>query len=174
MCTTLKVFAKGKWLTYRLPKGAQTFDHAWNTEWMRIRDAQTERFLMDLHGIFYELPVQIYDGRILPIRPISNHLRIVPDFCYWRRLFVLGGDQTDRSFGQPQMGLWFGQVDDLWKMGKPAGYWYDFYGSFHPFVGFYPTSYFCLPRISKSKLSTSLSRFIGSVCLPCNTSCRST
>ncbi len=118
----LKVFAKGKWLTYRLPKGAQTFDHAWNTEWMRIRDAQTERFLMDLHGIFYELPAQIYDGKILPIRPISNHLRIVPDFCYWRGLFVMGGDQTDNSYGQPQTGLWFGQVDDLWKMGKPAGW----------------------------------------------------
>lgn len=118
----LKVFAAGKWQTYRLPKGAQTFDHAWNTEWMRIRDAQTERFLMDLHGIFYELPVQIYDGRILPIRPISSHLRIVPDFCYWRGLFVMGGDQTDRSFGQPQSGLWFGQIDDLWKMGKPAGW----------------------------------------------------
>ena len=123
----LKVFAAGKWSTWRLPKGAQTFDHAYNTEWMRIRDAQTERFLMDLHGIFYELPAQIYGGRILPIRPISNHLRIVPDFCYWRGLFVLGGDQTDRSLGQPQTGLWFGQIDDLWKMGKPAGWggvWY--------------------------------------------------
>jgi hypothetical protein len=123
----LKVFAKGKWLTYRLPKGAQTFDHAYNTEWMRIRDAQTERFLMDLHGIFYELPIQVYGGVILPIRPISNHLRIVPDFCYWRGMFVMGGDQTDRSLGQPQTGLWFGQVDDLWKMGKPAGWgsvWY--------------------------------------------------
>jgi len=118
----LKVFAKGKWLTYRLPKGAQTFDHAYNTEWMRIRDAQTERFLMDLHGIFYELPIQVYGKTILPIRPISNHLRIVPDFCYWRGLFVMGGDQTDRSLGQPQTGLWFGQVDDLWKMGKPAGW----------------------------------------------------
>jgi hypothetical protein len=118
----LKVFAAGKWSTYRLPKGAQTFDHAYNTEWMRIRDAQTERFLMDLHGIFYELPAQIYGGRILPIRPISNHLRIVPDFCYWRGLFVMGGDQTDRSLGQPQTGLWFGQIDDLWKMGKPAGW----------------------------------------------------
>lgn len=118
----LKVFAAGKWTTWRLPKGAQTFDHAYNTEWMRIRDAQTERFLMDLHGIFYELPAQIYGGRILPIRPISNHLRIVPDFCYWRGMFVMGGDQTDRSLGQPQTGLWFGQVDDLWKMGKPAGW----------------------------------------------------
>lgn len=118
----LKVYAKGRWLTYRLPKAAQTFDHAWNTEWMRIRDAQTERLLMDLHGLFYELPVQIYDGRILPIRPISAHLRMVPDFCYWRGLFVMGGDQTDRSYGQPQTGLWFGQIDDLWQMGKPAGW----------------------------------------------------
>ncbi|MFN0121111.1 MAG: hypothetical protein ACKV2V_11490 [Blastocatellia bacterium] len=118
----LKVFAAGKWSTWRLPKGAQTFDHAYNTEWMRIRDAQTERFLMDLHGIFYELPAQIYGGRILPIRPISTHLRIVPDFCYWRGMFVMGGDQTDRSLGQPQTGLWFGQIDDLWKMGKPAGW----------------------------------------------------
>jgi hypothetical protein len=124
----LKVFAAGKWSTWRLPKGAQTFDHAYNTEWMRIRDAQTERFLMDLHGIFYELPAQIYGGRILPIRPISAHLRIVPDFCYWRGLFVMGGDQTDRSLGQPQTGLWFGNIDDLWKMGKPAGWggvWYQ-------------------------------------------------
>lgn len=123
----LKVFAAGKWSTWRLPKGAQTFDHAYNTEWMRIRDAQTERFLMDLHGIFYELPIQVYSGKILPIRPISTHLRIVPDFCYWRGLFVMGGDQTDRSLGQPQTGLWFGQIDDLWKMGKPAGWggvWY--------------------------------------------------
>ncbi len=118
----LKVRAKGKWLTYRLPKGAQTYDHAYYTEWMRIRDAQTERFLMDVHGIFYELPNQIFDGRILPIRPIASHLRIVPDFCYWRGLFVMGGDQTDRSLGQPQSGLWFGAVDDLWKMGKPAGW----------------------------------------------------
>jgi hypothetical protein len=118
----LKVFAGDKWLTYRLPKGAQTFDHAWNTEWMRIREAQTERYLMDAHGIFYELPAQIYDGKILPIRPIASHLRLIPDYCYWRGLFVLAGDQTDRSYGQPQSGLWFGQVDDLWKMGKPAGW----------------------------------------------------
>jgi hypothetical protein len=68
----LKVFAGDKWLTSRLPKEAQTFDHAWNTEWMRIRDAQTERYLIDVHGIFYELPAQIYDGKILPIRPISS------------------------------------------------------------------------------------------------------
>lgn len=30
-----------KWQRYRLPKGSHSFDHAWNTEWMRIREAQS-------------------------------------------------------------------------------------------------------------------------------------
>lgn len=94
---------------------------------MRIRDAQTERFLMDVHGLFYELPAQLYDGKLLPLRPISSHLRMVTDFCYWRGLFVLAGDQTDRSWGQPQSGLWFGQIDDLWRMGKPKGWGGDWH-----------------------------------------------
>ncbi|MBD0258719.1 MAG: hypothetical protein ICV83_23630 [Cytophagales bacterium] len=124
----LKFFHKGTWKTYRLPKASYAYDHAWNTEWMRIREAQTERYLMDVHGIFYEMPTITYGGNIMAIRPIANHLRMVPDFCYWRGLFVMAGDQADWSTGQPQSGLWFGQVDDLWKMGKPAGWggpWYE-------------------------------------------------
>ncbi|WP_206513073.1 hypothetical protein [Larkinella soli] len=118
----LKFFHKGTWKTYRLPKASYAYDHAWNTEWMRIRDAQTERYLMDVHGIFYELPTITYGGNILAIRPISSHLRMVPDFCYWRGLLVLAGDQVDGSTGQPQSGLWFGNVDELWQMGKPKGW----------------------------------------------------
>jgi hypothetical protein len=118
----LKVFRNGAWSTYRLPKGGQTFDHAWNTEWMRIREVQTERFLMDLHGLFYELPSLSYDGRVWGILPVARHLRMVPDFCSWRGLLVLGGDQTDRSVGQPQSGLWFGHQDELWGWGKPQGW----------------------------------------------------
>ena len=118
----LKVFLKGAWRTYRLPKGGQTFDHAWNTEWMRIREAQTERFLMDLHGLFYELPSIAYEGQVWGILPIARHLRMVPDFTSYRGLLVLGGDQTDRSLGQPQSGLWFGHFDELWQWGKPQGW----------------------------------------------------
>jgi hypothetical protein len=118
----LKVFTKGAWRTYRLPKGGQTFDHAWNTEWMRIREAQTERFLMDLHGIFYELPSLSYEGHVWGIVPIARHLRLVPDFCTWRGLLVLAGDQTDRSLGQPQSGLWTGHLDELWDWGTPQGW----------------------------------------------------
>ncbi len=118
----LRVLHEGKWTRYLLPKASHAFDHTWNTEWMRIREAQTERYLMDVHGMFYELPPMIYDGHLWGIRPISTHLRIVPDFCYWRGLFVMAGDQTDNAVGQPQSGFWFGNIDDLWQMGKPKGW----------------------------------------------------
>lgn len=118
----LRFCYKGTWKVYRLPKASFAFDHAWNTEWMRIREAQTERYLMDVHGIFYEMPTIAYGGNILAIRPVSNHLRIVPDFCYWQGMLVLAGDQTDQSSGQPQSNLWFGNVDELWQMGKPKGW----------------------------------------------------
>jgi hypothetical protein len=118
----LRVLHEGKWSRYLLPKASHSFDHTWNTEWMRIREAQTERYLMDAHGMFYELPPLIYEGKLWGIRPISTHLRIVPDFCYWRGLFVMAGDQTDNAVGQPQSGFWFGNIDDLWSMGKPKGW----------------------------------------------------
>jgi hypothetical protein len=118
----LRVLHGGTWSRYLLPKGSHSFDHTWNTEWMRIREAQTERYLMDVHGMFYDLPAIVYEGRIWGVRPICTHLRIVPDFCFWRGLFVMAGDQTDRAVGQPQSGLWFGNVDDLWRMGKPGGW----------------------------------------------------
>lgn len=111
-----------KWQKYRLPKGSHSFDHAWNTEWMRIREAQSERFIMDAFGIFYELPMMTYGGFVWGIKPISYHLRIVPDFCFWRGLFVMAGDQTDHGVGQPQTGLLFQNLDDLWNYGKPTGW----------------------------------------------------
>ena len=117
-----------EWKRYRLPKGSHSFDHAWNTEWMRIREVQTERFIMDVFGIFYELPMMTYGGLVWGIKPIAYHLRIVPDFCFWRGLFVMGGDQTDHGVGQPQSGLLFQNIDDLWNYGKPTGWgavWQD-------------------------------------------------
>jgi hypothetical protein len=122
LSVVLRVLHDGRWTRYRLPRGSHSFDHTWNTEWMRIREAQTERYLMDAFGIFYELPPMVYGGRVWGIRPIASHLRIVPDFCFWRGLFVMAGDQADNASGQPQSGLWFGNVDDLWRLGKPAGW----------------------------------------------------
>jgi hypothetical protein len=124
----LRVLHRGEWSRYRLPFGSHSWDHTWNTEWMRIREVQTERYLMDAFGIFYDLPALVYDGKVWGIKPVSSHLRIVPDFCYWRGLLVLAGDQTDNAVGQPQSGMWFGNIDELWNKGKPAGWggvWWD-------------------------------------------------
>lgn len=122
------------WKVYRLPKSTHTQDHAFTTEWPRIREVESERLLMDASGMFYELPSLTYGGAVWGIRPISSHLRIVGDFCSWNGLLVLAGDQTtpiaDQNpvAGQPQAGLWFGKTDDLWSFGKPQGWggpWWD-------------------------------------------------
>jgi hypothetical protein len=118
----LRVLYKGEWTRYRLPVGSQSWLHTWNTEWMRIRQASTERYLMDAFGIFYELPNLVYGGKLWGIKPISSHQRIVPDFVHYNGYFVMASDQTDRAVGQPQSGLYWGNVDDLWSYGKPSGF----------------------------------------------------
>ncbi len=127
----LKVFtnADKMWRTYRLPKASHTHDHKWQTEWPRIRETEHERFLMDLHGMFYELSPWAYNNRVWGIRPISTHLWVHGDFCTWRGLLVLGADNASPSgaghnllCAEPQSGLWFGKIDDLWNFGKPKGW----------------------------------------------------
>jgi hypothetical protein len=59
---------------------------------------------------------------------VCQHLRIIPDYCAFRGLLALGGNQTTPNAdnnalgGQPQSGLWFGKTDDLWNWGKPQGW----------------------------------------------------
>lgn len=118
----------GRWQRYRLPKGSHAFDHAWQTEWMRIREVETEHFLMDIVGQFYELQPMVFENVVRGVKPICNHLRIIPDYCSFRGLLALGGNTTtpnqDNNIvaGQPQSGIWFGKTDDLWSWGKPQGW----------------------------------------------------
>lgn len=124
----LRVFTHGTWSKYRLPKGTQAMDHMWFTEWPRIREVETERLLMNFHGLFYEVSHTAYGGNVWGIRPISSHLRMIPDFCSWRGMLVLAGNQvtpirdSNLLAGEPQSNLWFGKTDDLWQFGKPAGW----------------------------------------------------
>jgi hypothetical protein len=118
----------GQWQFYRLPKGSHAFAHAWQTEWMRIREVETEHYLMDIQGTFFELQPMAFEGRIWGVKPICQHLRIIPDYCAFRGLLALGGNQTTPNNdnnplgGQPQSGIWFGKTDDLWSWGKPQGW----------------------------------------------------
>ncbi len=126
----MKVFtaANEEWTTYRLPKASHCFDHKWQTEWPRIRETEHERFLMDHHGLFYELSPWAYGNRIWGVRPISTHLWVLGDFCSYRGMLVMGADNASPSSGaspttaEPQSGIWMGKTDDLWQFGKPAGW----------------------------------------------------
>lgn len=126
----LKVYthADQTWRTYRLPKASHCFDQKWQTEWPRIRSVEHERFLMDHHGMFYELSPFAYNNRVWGLRPISTHLWVHGDFCSWKGLLVIGSDNASHESGanyqcaEPQSGIWFGKTDDLWKHGKPKGW----------------------------------------------------
>lgn len=116
------------WRRYRLPKASHTFDHMWQTEWPRIRQTEHERFLMDHHGMFYELSPWAYGNKVWGIRPISTHLWVMADFCSYRGMLVLGPDNaspasgSNHLTGEPQSGIWLGKTDDLWQFGKPSGW----------------------------------------------------
>lgn len=117
------------WKLHRLPKSTHTQDHAWTTEWPRIREVESERFLMDAGGMFYELPAMTYADAVWGVVPVCRHLRIIGDFCSWNGMLVMAGDQTtpisdsNPFAGQPQANLWLGKTDDLWHFGgQPSGW----------------------------------------------------
>ena len=126
----LKVFtaADATWRTYRLPKASHCFDHWWSTEWPRIRQTEHERYLMDCHGMFYELCPWAFGNAIWGVKPISQHLWVLGDFCIFRGMLVLGPDNASAIGKQnplcadPQSALWFGKTEDLWQFGKPQGW----------------------------------------------------
>ena len=116
---------------YRLPKGDSAFDKPFASGWSSAsREVQSERHLANIHGTFYEVPL-ITNGAPPAwnqMRPVSSHAKQITDFCSWNGLLVLSGVKPGASddghvFRDPKqnIGLWFGGVDDLWKLGKPKG-----------------------------------------------------
>jgi hypothetical protein len=115
---------------YRLPKGNEAFDLAWPGGPTRgIRECVSERFLANIHGTFHEIP-RIGRGNspdFARIKPVASHDKLIADFCTWRGLMVISGTRINaprdgRFFADGQdRGLWFGAIDDLWKLGKPTG-----------------------------------------------------
>jgi hypothetical protein len=67
-------------------------------------------------------------GGFRGLKPICTHNKRISDFCSWRGMLVLTGIQAGAAADghcipaeDDQVGLWFGDVDDLWQMGKPRG-----------------------------------------------------
>lgn len=114
---------------FRLPRTAGAYDAPTATGWPRgIREVVTERQMLNAHGTFYELPLS-GSGGFRRIRPVATHGRRISDFASWRGLFVAAGvadtATNDAHVIRSEDGLtalWFGDVDDLWRMGAPAGW----------------------------------------------------
>ncbi len=111
---------------FRLPKGDAAFSQARPSR--GVRELIQERYLANFHGTFYEVPRGPGSRpEYQCIKPVASHHKRISDFCTWRGLLVLAGVKTEADddghvFG-PAKGpkLWFGAIDDLWKLGKPRG-----------------------------------------------------
>jgi hypothetical protein len=51
-----------------------------------------------MHGTFFELAPFTWGGATWGVKPISQHLRMVPDFASFRGFLVLGGNQVSSIF----------------------------------------------------------------------------
>jgi hypothetical protein len=117
----------------RLPKGDPAFDRPGPLgEARSIREVASERNLANVHGTFYEIPrgAENAAGKAdwKSVKPVASHKFGITDFCTWRGLLVLAGTKAGaKPDGQyfkaadGDAGLWFGQIDDLWRLGKPVG-----------------------------------------------------
>ena len=114
---------------WRLPLGNEKYTDLTNDAELRIcREVATERDLFSCHGTFYELPAENADG-YAKIRPIASHNMKINDYASYRGLFVISGIDTAKArgnsyiftSGDKKASIWAGAIDDLWKLGKPAG-----------------------------------------------------
>ncbi|NUQ61726.1 MAG: hypothetical protein HUU20_04510 [Pirellulales bacterium] len=114
---------------FRLPKTDAAYDQPWSIGWPRgIREVVTERRLLNCHGTFYVLPHDAAGG-VAALKPVATHGKQITDFCSWRGLLVLAGVRGSATADghtflsdDGRAAVWCGDVDDLWKLGKPRGY----------------------------------------------------
>ena len=93
-----------------------------------MREVVTERSLLNVAGSFYMLP-RNNSGGVRALKPVATHNKRICDFCSWRGMLVIAGINVDADPGHPhfirsddgETGLWFGDFDDIWKLGKPRG-----------------------------------------------------
>lgn len=114
------VIIKDKTGTFRLPMGTGEYE---KFPYRDRREIESERFMLNISGTFYEVG---RESGFIALRPVTTHHKKIVDFCTWRGLLVLSGTKKDAQpdgqyFGNGKNGLWYGAVDDLWKMGKATG-----------------------------------------------------
>ena len=122
----------GRW---RLPKRPLSIGPASDPASERgIREVISERFLAQFDGTFYEIPRLGKEPRpdYRRMKAVATHGARITDFCTWRGLLVLAGTRPDAAEDghyfrasdgsvRQHVGLWFGAIDDLYKLGAPVG-----------------------------------------------------
>ncbi len=130
----LMLLDHNKWSMFRVPKASWSFDpkHGWYTEWPRIRETFPNKFLMCMHASLFDFPKTFSEKNTAGLRPITTHLRYIPDFCSWQDLLVLASDETamqgNPPCGQAQSNLWFGTMEEVRRFGPQVGWgglWID-------------------------------------------------
>ncbi len=134
------------WHTFRLPIACASYtgDHGWHTEWPRIREivpaanGEPARYILTMHGGWYELPGTFGAENPTGLKPLCSHLKITGDVTPWhvggRDMIVFGCDDTARSGfktalqntrndlnGRSNSNLWFTTHDALKTLGRPGG-----------------------------------------------------
>ena len=112
---------------WRLPRSADTLS---SVGVRGVREVVSERYLAHIHGTFYEIPR--LETKTVPdfqrMKPVASHRARIADFATWRGLLVLAGTRRNAvpdghyfASNSAGDGLWFGAVDDLYKLGAPVG-----------------------------------------------------
>jgi hypothetical protein len=134
------------WHTFRLPIACASYtgDHGWHTEWPRIRevvpatDGSPAKFILTMHGGWYDLPGTFSAEHPVGLRPLCSHLKITGDVAPWRLdgkpVIVFGCDDTAKSGfkseaqnprndlnGRSNSNLWFTTWEALPTLGRPGG-----------------------------------------------------
>jgi len=115
---------QGRWDCLRFPKASPAIEQNIALYRPRIREVETERVLLDCHGIFYEVSGLPYARSIVPV---CAHQRFLSDFASYRGMLVLMGVSADAEpseniVGEGSLRLWFGKTDDLWQLPSPRGW----------------------------------------------------
>lgn len=121
------VILQAKKYRLRLPKGKGSY---LPDAYRNAREIMSERILANIHGTFYEVPLQIVGEEPLYklMRPVATHNKQISDYNTWNGLLVISGVRMDATpslhilkDSASQVAMWIGGVDDIWKFGQPIG-----------------------------------------------------
>ncbi len=123
----LELLEDRAWHSYRMPIADYSYvaAHGWYTEWPRIREVGDGKFLMNMHGGWFDFPKAFSAANTAGVRPIGSYLKITGDFAPWKGGIVFGCDDgsilENPLLGQSQSNLWFTDWNALHQCGRPGG-----------------------------------------------------